>query len=75
MKLFKYAKIFNSLLRDHIFFVLTTGILSYLVLNPLFLPLYNVFAKTKILDKLNGNLDLLKRFLRKLSLRLKIKFY
>ena len=70
-----YAKIFSSLLRDHIFFVLTTGVLSYLLLNPLFLPLYNVFAKTQILDKLNGNSDLLKRFLRKLSLDLKIKFY
>ena len=75
MKLFKYAKIFSCLLRDRIFFVLTTGVLSYLLLNPLFLPLYNVFAKTQILDKLNGNSDLLKRFLRKLSLHLKIKFY
>ena len=57
------------------FFVLTTSVLSYLLLNPLFLPLYNVFAKMQILGKLNGNSDLLKRFLRKLSLHLKIKFY
>ena len=68
----KYLAVY---LENIFFFVLTTGVLSYLLLNPLFLPLYNVFAKTQILDKLNGNSDLLKRFLRKLSLDLKIKFY